>query len=567
MSEIALEVFSNADDVHLVWSHQDDIDGCLGFAIECKRGEAEPKFLSNRVGFEDDIEDDQHGERYRSRPSDIWPFQRYDWTDHAADLGDVISYRVIARVVGADGILTDGPTSDWSPTLRLTADCGDGVSVHFNRGFVLSQVMARYMKEKGVTLQELKEKAVIISQEVDRSVRNFLGGTLRETVVAMMSEVERAPQLELHAALYELSDEELLDGLVAIGSRAHIVLANGSVKKDGDDENADARARLKTAGCVIHDRFLAPDGLAHNKFVVIGEREGDQFHAAKVWTGSFNWTPTGLCTQLNNGILIENVELARRFEAQFELLKGAGNGFTDALLESNNNPKRGIALGAAEVDSWFSKLGREIDIKELIELVKGARQGVFFVMFQPGNEPVRTLLRMQSEKDLYVRGVATQLTSNGLEDFKLLKKVLEQFFLDTVQATGVDMSVGRWAVEGTANEFRNSIGHAITHSKVLVIDPFSDDPVVVTGSHNFSKSASRDNDENFIVIRGQKEIAMHYAINAVQTYNHYRWRAYLEEAEREDRDPFQYLSRDPQWQRRRTTGETKRMLAFWRPEA
>lgn len=89
----------------------------------------------------------------------------------------------------------------------------------------------------------------------------------------MMSEVERTLQLELHAALYELSDEELLDGLVAIGDRAHIVLANGSVKQDGDDENADARARLKTAGCVIYDRFLAPDGLAHNKFVVIGERE------------------------------------------------------------------------------------------------------------------------------------------------------------------------------------------------------------------------------------------------------------------------------------------------------
>ncbi|MDL2407609.1 phospholipase D-like domain-containing protein [Rhizobium calliandrae] len=125
----------------------------------------------------------------------------------------------------------------------------------------------------------------------------------------------------------------------------------------------------------------------------------------------------------------------------------------------------------------------------------------------------------------------------------MLKQVPEQFFLDTAQATGVDMSVGRWAVEGTANEFRNSIGHAITHSKVLVIDPFSDDPIVVTGSHNFSKSASRDNDENFLVIRGHKEIARHYAINAVQTYNHYRWWAYLEEAEREDRDPFQSVSR------------------------
>ena len=179
---------------------------------------------------------------------------------------------------------------------------------------------------------------------------------------------------------------------------------------------------------------------------------------------------------------------------------------------------------------------------------------------------MRTLLQMQTEKNLYVRGVATQFTSTGAEEFKLLKQNPEDFFLDSAQATGVRKTVGEWAVEGTAADFRANIGHAITHSKVIVIDPFGDDPVVVTGSHNFSKSASRDNDENFLVIRGHRDIAMHYSINAMQTYSHYRWRAYLEEAAREHRDPFQFLSRNPNWQRRRGTGETKRMLAFWMPE-
>jgi phosphatidylserine/phosphatidylglycerophosphate/cardiolipin synthase-like enzyme len=123
--------------------------------------------------------------------------------------------------------------------------------------------------------------------------------------------------------------------------------------------------------------------------------------------------------------------------------------------------------------------------------------------------------------------------------------------------------VGAWAVEGTANDFRTHVGHAITHSKVVVIDPFGEAPVVVTGSHNFSKSASGNNDENFLVIRGHKSIAQHFAVNAMQTYNHYRWRAYLQESAREGRRPWQFLSRDPAWQRRRTTGETARMLAFW----
>ncbi|BCH19667.1 hypothetical protein MesoLjLa_65180 (plasmid) [Mesorhizobium sp. L-2-11] len=563
MTEITLKVFANADDVHLVWSHDNDIPGCLGFAIECRRGTASPKYLSNRVGFEDDTAVDKDGNRITARSSQIWPFQRYDWTDHAADLGDVIAYRIVSRVKGAGGKLEDGPSSKWSQELTLSADCGDGASVHFNRGYVLSQFMARYMKRKGITLEELKKTAVIVSKKVDREARAFLGGTLRETMLKMMADVAADDGLELHAAFYELSDEELIDGLCAIGKSAKIVLANGSVKAEGEDENADARKRLGGAGVVVHDRFLAPKALAHNKFVVVGRLTDEKFEPAKVWTGSTNWTPTGLCTQLNNGIMLDHPRLAQRYEEQFKLLIDAKSSVSDDLLASNNAPERDIKFGTGTVDSWFSSLGDEIDIKELIKLVEGAQQGVFFVMFQPGNEPVRTLLRIQEEKKLYVRGVATRFTGKGLEEFKLLKAKPEDFFLDAAQDTGVEKPVGQWAVEGTAADFTSAIGHAITHSKVLVIDPFGDDPVVVTGSHNFSHAASAGNDENFIVIRGHKMIAMHYAINAMQTYSHYRWRAYLAEAAKEKKNPFEYLSRDPQWQKRRTTGETKRMLAFW----
>jgi phosphatidylserine/phosphatidylglycerophosphate/cardiolipin synthase-like enzyme len=563
MAEIILRVFSNADDVHLVWSHKTDIPGCLGFAIQCRRGTAAPKYLSNRVGFEDDKELDDEGNELVSRSSEIWPFQRYDWTDHAADLGDVIAYRVIARVAGADSQLADGPASEWSQTVILSGDCGDGVSVHFNRGYVLSQFMARYMKRKGITLRQLKDTAVIVSKKVDREARAFLGGTLRETMLVMMAEVAADESLELHAALYELTDEELIDGLVAIGTRAKIVLANGSAKVEGKDENEGARKRLTKAKTEVFDRFLAPQALAHNKFAVVGRRKGTKFTPIKVWTGSTNWTPTGLCTQLNNGIMLEDAKLATHYEAQFKLLAKAKSTVTDELLKSNNKPARGIPLGSGSVDSWFTSLDGQIDINELVKLVEGAKQGIFFVMFQPGNEPVKTLLRIQKEKKLYVRGVATQFTGGGLEELKLLKSKPETFFLDSVQDTGVGQSVGAWAVEGTAALFKSGIGHAITHAKMIVIDPFGDDPIVVTGSHNFSKSASADNDENFIVIRGQKQIAMHYAINAMQTYSHYRWRSYLEEAAKENRSPFQFLSRSPSWQRRRTTGETKRMLAFW----
>ena len=70
-----------------------------------------------------------------------------------------------------------------------------------------------------------------------------------------------------------------------------------------------------------------------------------------------------------------------------------------------------------------------------------------------------------------------------------------------VQPAGLDNTVAGWAAEVSRRAFLNKIGFAIVHSKVVVIDPNGDNPVVVTGSHNFSASASSKNDENLVIIR------------------------------------------------------------------
>ncbi len=81
---IQLATIQNADDVYLVWTvrgHPDGrIPGCLGFAIEGKRPERPPFFISNRMGFQ--VDNPQPHER---RPSNVWPFQAYRLSDHAAD--------------------------------------------------------------------------------------------------------------------------------------------------------------------------------------------------------------------------------------------------------------------------------------------------------------------------------------------------------------------------------------------------------------------------------------------------------------------------------------------------
>lgn len=93
----SVAAYSNGDDVILFWDTAAKISFCLGFAIERKWVNCAGKpalngtieVLPNRTGFRDD--DPQPEE---TRPSDEWPFQRYSWTDHGVNTGDVVQYRV-----------------------------------------------------------------------------------------------------------------------------------------------------------------------------------------------------------------------------------------------------------------------------------------------------------------------------------------------------------------------------------------------------------------------------------------------------------------------------------------
>ena len=70
-----------------------------------------------------------------------------------------------------------------------------------------------------------------------------------------------------------------------------------------------------------------------------------------------------------------------------------------------------------------------------------------------------------------------------------------------------------------------SAGHAIIHDKILVIDPLSSDCVVVTGSHNLGLKASYENDENLVIVKGNRKLAEAYAVHILDVYDHYKWRA------------------------------------------
>jgi phosphatidylserine/phosphatidylglycerophosphate/cardiolipin synthase-like enzyme len=62
------------------------------------------------------------------------------------------------------------------------------------------------------------------------------------------------------------------------------------------------------------------------------------------------------------------------------------------------------------------------------------------------------------------------------------------------------------------------------HTKYMLVDPLSPNPVVVTGSANFSEPSTNLNNENMLVIRGDQRVADIYLGEFMRLYSHYAFR-------------------------------------------
>jgi phosphatidylserine/phosphatidylglycerophosphate/cardiolipin synthase-like enzyme len=449
---------------------------------------------------------------------------------------------------------------------------------------VISQFMARYLEELRVKngLATRVEALRAFKKSLDDHeipIRQFLSGVLREKMLELLKAAKRDKQ-HVFGALYELEDDELLDALEMLGSRGHIVLANGSItKKKGEtseearkrDQNKSGRQRLRDAGLEVLDRFVSPGALGHNKFLVFANGTSKS-KAVAAWTGSTNWTTTGLCTQTNNGFYVEHADFARQYFEQWGRLKNAKSAFPPDLVTANSKAKP-VKVGKSGTKIWFTRASGRVDLAAIDEVINGAKEGVLFLMFQPGSAgALGTINELRNKPGkLYVKGVVSTLPPKQDEQLPDSASVSihsdgdsQGLSFDVVQPTGINTPFASWAATVTREEFLSKapIGFAIVHSKLIVVDPFTK-PVVITGSHNFSTAASSANDENFVIVSGNKRLACAYGAHILSVYQHYNWMAYVAAKQKKKENPKAFLSEDDEWQAPMLKGRSRKELDFW----
>jgi len=574
-----VKVYDNGDHTCLVWlpAIRKPIPGCRGFAVR-RLLNGKETYLPGGVGFVDGQKID---------PAAPWkiPVQRYMWWDYKVSPGDVVQYSIVP-VTGPDKDhlqLSAADASALTDAMTISGQTTPHVAAYFNKGIVAARWVAEDLKQVGPDA-----KLPNLISKPGSTLRNALSGLLRSQLLALLEEVRKSGG-EIYAALYELNDPELIPALTALGKKCHLLLANGAFKPPDNDENKKVRQDLSDK-VDLSSRMVTSGHFAHNKFVVFCDAQGKP---QRVLTGSTNWTMTGLCTQANNGIVVDDAEVAANLLDEWNLLKKAGNDYPPSLAQTNSQAKT-FDIDGGRITQWFAPTSGAQDLDHARKLINAAEQGILFLFFNPGqfvppDQPptkwtlLQNILFRQKEgspdynPNLYIRGVVNQEIAN-LTTESAPADAQAHAMLDPTAPPPVTLFSGgkqaptpvRYESMVPANikeQFHDwpaqVLGQGVhIHSKVIVLDPFGPKPVVMTGSHNLGFKASSKNDDNLMIVEGNAPLAAAYAVNIIAIYQNYRWNSYVD-AHRQDPRVWHGLRDNDAWQTGYLQGDQLAEIEFW----
>ena len=541
--------FADNDIVVVAWSYGHKLPTCMGFSVHRIDEDGKETALPSMAVFPGTT-------RKPGQTTDDFPVQKFYWKDpYARLIADKTGKRKfrykVVPLEGKPGALKPMAVGfAISNEVEVTPQLTDSLGAYFNRGIISTQHVADAL---GGT-KPSKGKLLARVADPKDSLRKDLAGDMIGALTGFVGELKTSG--ELYCALYELGDSELIGALKTLKKRLHVVLSDPKASDEQSqsgttDGNVTSRQALKDAGAEVIDRML-PDGqIGHNKFAV----QVKKGKPVAVLFGSTNWTSTGLCTQTNNTIIWRDAALAKRYFDYWKQLaqdtEAAGadpKALQGAALRSWDAKSKTLKVeGDAKVTSWFSpntpakrksntaKETRPPDMDELANLMLGAKQAILFLAFYPGSPSLANWAAQaqKANKKLFVRGCVTNPSAADGFVYELKGTTPPKKQKGDPPAAQDPRVIAAKALdsvvpEGWREEILNA-GFAVTHDKIVVIDPFSDDCVVVTGSHNLGHKASFNNDENLVIVKGQRALAEAYATHVLDIYDHFSWRWMLQQ--------------------------------------
>ena len=505
------------------------LDGLLGFAL-WRRDHTDNTegWLPGMKRFASDAED-PHPTKLTSTQTN--PLQGFLWGDYAVKAGHQYSYRVVP-MYGTPGALTEGAGVEVK--FKTEPETGDGHSVYFNRGAAASQAYARKFKNEPPDRVKNPDAYPWLSRGLEEGMQRFIRRAKKDG-------------LKIRAAVYEFYYDRMLDELAKAardGVDVEIVYdckpgagkpgtRNGeAIKTAGLDDVAECRTRAKN-----------PSYIAHNKFIVLVDGQ----RAVSVWTGSTNITEGGIFGHSNLAHIVEDPKVAGKYLKYWKQLwdDPAAKDLREWNDENTPIPDGKPPKGTTPI---FSPRGSIAALQYYADLMDGAQSGVFFTAAFGVNARLRRVLATDKPYLRYLLLEREDKPNADDPDIEMYRRDRENlvavgsFLDDNVLETWVRTNFGEEELTGVNTHVK------YIHTKYMLIDPLSDDPIVITGSANFSDASTKNNDENMLIIRGDTRVADIYLGEFMRLYTHYRFRAFAQEAAREGRPPKKlFLAPDNSW--------------------
>jgi phosphatidylserine/phosphatidylglycerophosphate/cardiolipin synthase-like enzyme len=295
---------------------------------------------------------------------------------------------------------------------------------------------------------------------------------IADTIIAYIN----LAQSTLDFTMYEAQNEEIVTAINEAYGRGIIVRV---VSDDAGDN--DVLVNNLDANIPILEGNTA--GIMHNKFMIVDRDDTDN---AWVLTGSMNHTVANLGWDYNNVICIQDQSLARGYTLEFEEMWGSTESQPDinnakfGAQKTDNTPHRFNINGIA-VESYFSP--SDGVAPRIVAAIDAAESEVAFAILVFTENSLGNAVLDAHNRGVDVKGIIDYVEFNGSEFDYLLNNGVAVMDYQNVDGS-------QWPDGPTL------------HHKYAIIDyaEGSANPLLITGSHNWSASAGSIHDENTLLI-------------------------------------------------------------------
>ncbi|MGL4348631.1 MAG: phospholipase D-like domain-containing protein [Chlamydiales bacterium] len=480
---------------------QNEMANLAGFAILCCPPNKPTFYLANRINLNSGIKDSTT----QWVPSNLAPFQKFRWVHclQIRKIAGLYTYVVTAMyfVTGSEKLEAKFSAS---VKINLTSKYKEG-KIGFTRGYISSQAYVDKFNNKPIKPQK---KTLDFDTSSYQDQYEWLGGNARKLLFSFLEEAIEDPSISVDLFAYDLDEPDFIKNLQKLKGRLRAILDDAPLHKKKGALEIEAAERLKfSAGKknVVQGHFKR---FCHNK-ILIQKKNGKPI---KVLTGSANFSIRGLYIQANNILIFDKLDISRQYEEAFEIAFTKMKKFQTFPIASRWFDFTLEDLVPVSI-SFSPHISHNVSLELLQKSIKEAKSSVLFsLMSMNGKGPViESLENLINRTDIYSYGIVQ--ASNGLDLFKPGVKTGKftpfSYLKDSIP-------------KNFKQEWSGGTGQSI-HHKFIVIDFNGENPIVFTGSSNFTSGGEEQNGDNLIAIYNREAAAM-YAVEAIRLTDHYHFR-------------------------------------------